>query len=335
MKRLRSLLIAVLLIISIVFCSFSVCAESIDYKLKELGMTISISDTMTVKSGVGSDLPQNIYLEATNADRTLKLSISMIKDANTKKVDTFQGKSSAFLDEYKSSMEALGFSEGKDATYGDVPFLDFSQKTSTESGADIYSRHSITFINGMSVSIVSESAGDNFTSDELALIKASLESISFDTVVQQKKVETKKTAKSWILGIFLVLAAAGAVVFVVYKKKQANKRKALLRERSKKTDYDIFKTTDYSDAPAQNRISGYKTSADFFDKHFDAPSKKEAQKQSSKVSAMNTPAEKTSAFTRIGYFAKNLGREINKAKNKSKKSKQNRKAVDYDIFSEK
>lgn len=336
MKKLRNTLLSILSVICIILSLTSVSAQSTGYYLEDLGMSLDISDSLTVKTNDNSTLQKGHYLEATNEDGTLKISITMEKNETTEKVDSFADKSSTFLDEYKFSLQSEGLSEIKDATYGSVPFLDYKQTTKSESGSETFELHSITCIGGMSIAIVSESAGDNFTSDELAIIKSALESISFDTVETQQKETARKTTKKWIITVLLVITAAALLTFVFMYLKKAKKKKAFLSQHKENRNYDVLRGAELSYRKTeQKNLGGYKTSSDFFDEHFDNQTE-----QNTRVSTQinDVPAKKkTSPIKRMGYFAKNLSREINKSKAKSKnsKTKKKRKAEDFDIFSEK
>ena len=335
MKKLRLLLISVLCILTAFACSLTASAKAVEYYLEDLGMTISISDSMSVKvKGPESDLPKEKYLEATSKDKGLKISITMDTNETSKKIGSLADQPSEVIDKIKENLENEGLSESKEATYGDVTFFDFSKKEVDVAGNDIYTLQSITYINGMSVAIVSQSNDKNFTSDEISIIKESLESIRFDSVEQAQKENTAKTVKTWVIVILAILltAGAGVLIFTFVKKKKS--RSAFESQKSKKTDYDVFKSS--TPTTQQGQIGGYKTSTDYFDNHFD---KAPAQRKKPTVTD-NTPAKKTGAVTRIGYFAKNLSREISKAKAKQNKSKNSKsktkakpKAVDYDIFS--
>jgi len=337
MKKFRNTLLVILSVISILLSYISVSAEDTEYYLKDLGMSLNISDTLTVKTAENSTLPKGYYLEATNEDSTLRISIAMEKNEITEKVDSFANQSSTYLDELKFSLQNEGLSEVKDATYGSVPFLDYKQTTTSESGAETFELHSITCIGGMSIAIASESIGDNFTSDELAVIKSALESISFDSIKTEQKETAKKTTKKWILSILLIALAGGLGVFVFLYFKKAKKKKAFLAQHKENRNYDVLRGAELSHRKAeQNNLGGYKTSADFFDEHFDNTPDQNIQ-QNSIPATENTPKKKASPLTRMGYFAKNLSREINKSKAKGKKSKskKKRKAEDFDIFSTK
>lgn len=334
MKKLRTALISIISLILILLCSFSAFAESKEYYLKDLGMSLYISDTLNVKTTENADLPKGYYFEATNEDSSLRISIAMEKNEITEKVDSFANQSSSYLEEYKVSLEDKGLSEVKDATYGSVPFLDYKQTTKNSAGTDTFELHSITCINGMSIAIVSESAGDNFTSDELALIKGTLESIRFDSVKIQQQQEAKKNTKAWIISILLIVLCGSAIVFIFITVKKNRRRKAAISQQKKNRNFDVLRGAEISQQKADNNnLGGYKSSSDFFDEHFDINSN-ENQQSENISSTKSEDKKKTSPLTRMGYFAKNLSREINKSKSKSKKSKskKKRKAEDFDIF---
>ena len=105
MKKLRLTFISVISLILILLGSVSVSAKNNEYYLKELGMTIEISDTLSVKTRESSDLPKGTYLEAANDDKSMTLVIEMDKNENSKEVDSFANQSSAYLEKYKANLE--------------------------------------------------------------------------------------------------------------------------------------------------------------------------------------------------------------------------------------
>lgn len=343
MKTLRLAFLLIICLLTAFSFAVTVSADSIEYNIDELKMSISIPDTMAVKTRENTaDMKEGIYLEAVNPESSLIISVSMVQDAETQKADTFVDKPYSVLEEYKEQMENLGFSEGKDGNYGGVPFLDFSQKTTSESGLDIYTRHSITLINGMSISIVSQSPGDNFTSDELGVIKACLDSIRFDTKVPVSAGSVIGKVILWIVIILVILGVSLLLISYYMGKKNAQKKRALALERNKNADYDVLKKADAQTAKKDKTgLGGYKTSADYFESGFDASGN---TSESSPASSLYSPSkteiavkETKTAVTHMGYFFRNLKRELGKNKGFDKKSskKGKAKAVDYDIFSEK
>ncbi|MBQ4569915.1 MAG: hypothetical protein IJA62_07705 [Ruminococcus sp.] len=342
MKKLRTALILILCLFTAFSCAFSVSAESIKYKIEDLKMSIDLPDTMTVKTKENTqDMKEGIYLEAVEPESSLIISVSMIQDAETIKVDTFVDKPYSVLEDYKEQMENLGFSEGKDGNYGGVPFLDFSQKTTSESGLDIYTRHSTTLINGMSISIVSQSPGDNFTSDELSTIKACLDSIRFDTQSTPSAGSVIGKVVLWIVVILLILGILLLLLSYYMGKRNAQRKRDLAQERKKNADYDVLKKADIRSKQEASGLGGYKSSSDFFESGFDAEGKATA---TTSAPTTHSPSktelavkETKTAVTHMGYFFSNLKKEFknNRSNKKSKGKKQGRKAVDYDIFNEK
>lgn len=331
MKKIRLLIISLLCILTAFACSISVSAEAIEYYLEDLGMSISISDSMNVKvKGPESDLPKEKYLEATSADKNLTFTISMETSEDTKKITSLADQPTDVIDEIKSTFVSGGLSEGKDETYGDALFLNFTQEEE-----NISARYSVTYINGMAITIVSQAKNNTFSNDDLALIKGSLESIRFDSIEQIKQENTENAIKIWIIVIISILLTAGAVIFIVSLVKKNKARKSFESHSRKKADYDVFKS--HTPSTQNKQIGGYKTSTDYFDNHFD---KAPVRKKEPHPHTPNNQQKKTSAVTRMGYFAKNLQKELkksnsanNKAKRHGAKGKAKRTAVDYDIFS--
>ena len=333
MKKMRSALSLALCIILAIICVVQVFAENISYKLDDLGMSISIPDSMTVTTRSDSDTSNEAYLQAKSADGSLIISVFMEPASS---VQTFVGLSKSTLDDIKDKFNEEGFTAGKVVTYGDVPFLDFS-RNDTDTNKVNYIKQSLTVIDSMEISVISQSAEDYFSDDELNLITGCLNSIRFDSIQKQQKIEAKETAKSRILFVVLILIVAAIIIGVLVLRKKLAKKKALgLIQNKSSYPYEVKRSRSADENSRQSQIGGYKTSTDFFDEYFDntpTPAKGAEQTQ-------QTEKKKTGAITRLGYFAKNLGREINKSKNKnkapkSKNKKQKNKAVDYDIFSDK
>lgn len=335
MKKMRFALSFILCIIIVLSCSFS--AFSAEYTLSDLGMSVDIPDTMTVITR--SDLStadSTCYLQATTQDASLKISIFMVPTDKNAEIQTFEGLSNSALNEIKYKIEYEGFSAGTIGNYGSVPFLDFSRKDTDAAGVDTFIKQSITVINSKQISIISESSGDNFTSDELELIKGCLQSIEFESIVKEEVAQKKSNVRKWLIAIFLIGILTFLGVFYGLKYKRIKDRKELLKAQQKDSNYDVLKRADAKrNAASQNQIGGYKSSTDYFDKAFFEKSE-EAQ---SPFVQCESPAtgnkQKPTALKRMGYFAKNLKREVKKNKARKSTGKGKRKAVDYDIFNEK
>lgn len=349
MKFMRYTLTLILCLLMTLSCVLTVSAENIKYDLKDLKMTISVPDSMAVKTRDNStDLADTIYLEATTADTTLTISVAMIKNEKTQEIYSFENMPYSTLEEYKEQMlQNDGYIECKTGEYGGVPFLDFSQKYLTEAGVEIYGKQSVTLVNGMSISITSQKPSESFTSSELNLIKGCLDSIKFDYVKSTDKSVGFWGVFLWIAVIILVLVIAFLVFSYYMGKRSADKKREALRERKRKADFDVLSNAESAKAhQASGMVSGYKTSADYFDTDFDrAESTRKAPAQPAEPTAP-TSAQKAvrntkKAFTHVGYFLSNMKREINKSKKaKNRKAgrpsaKKRTKSRDYDVFSDK
>lgn len=325
----------ILCIIIVLSCSFS--AFSAEYSLSDMGMSIDIPDSMTVSTHSElTSVDTTCYLQATTQDASLKISVFMVPTDKNAEIQTFVGLSNTALNDIKYQIEYEGFSAGTIGNYGNVPFLDFSRKDTDAAGVDTYIKQSITVIDSKKISIISESSGDNFTSEELELIRASLQSIEFESVVRQEKEQKTGTIRKWLIAIFLIGIVTFLGVFYGLKYKKIKARRELIKAQQKSADYDVLKRADAKNkAENQAQIGGYKTSADYFDKAFSEKEKKVSTEPAQKNSPSSPEKQKPTAIKRIGYFAKNLKREVKKSKAKKSADKGKRKAVDYDIFSEK
>lgn len=355
MKKLRRALALVLCILLTVFCAVTVSADSVSYRIKELNMSIKIPDTLTVYTRENTEnMAESIYLEATNADSSLTITVSMIENEKTKEIYSFENLSSSALEDYKDQMlEIDGYLSCNTGSYGSVPFLDFDQKFTTDNGGVIYGKQSVTLVSGMTISISSQSPGDSFTSDELGLIKGCLESIKFHSL--NTSAPSKVSFWSvflWILGVVLILGIAFLVLSFYMGRRSTQKKQEARREKRKKESYDVLKQADQSRRrrSGDGNVSGYKTSSDYFDSDFDGETSR-SHTADPAVSASDSRATQTAekavrsthkAFTHMGYFFKNLKREINQSqKNKKKNPKKSKKTQnrrrqsrDYDVFSD-
>lgn len=344
MKKLRLALITILCLLSVFSFSSVVSADEVKFYIEPLKMTIRIPDSMAVKTKDNStDLEEHIYLEAMNQDNTLKIAVSMISDENTLQAQSFTDMPSSAIREYKENIEADGYSAGADGNYGGIPFLDFSKKTTSDTNVDVYVRQSITIVNGMGISVISYSLGDNFTSDELSLIKNCLESIRFDNLGAAEKKVTFWGVVLWIF-IILIIIVIGFILLSFYMgKRNAERKRAIKEEKHKKANYDVLKDADMRNKKRENSVGGYKTSADYFDSDFDSADIVSTDSSGLTPKAVPTTAQKAvkntkTTVTHMGYFFKNLKKEMDKNKaSKGKKTSKKGKAKvrDYDIFSDK
>ena len=346
MKKLRFALITILCLLSVFSFSLSVSADEVKFYIEPLKMTVRIPDSLTVKTKENStDLEEHIYLEAINSDDTLKISVSMFSDENTQQAQSFMDMPASAIREYKENIEADGYSAGADGNYGGVPFLDFSKKAKSDANIDVYVRQSITIVNGMCISVISYSTGDNFTSDELELIKGCLESIRFDNLGVAEKKVTFWGVVLWLFIIIIILAVAFIALSFYMGKRNAERKRRIKEEKNKKANYDVLRNADINNKKkeAAQKLGGYKTSADYFDSDFDSSASVYTDSSGLAPKAAPSTAEKAvrstkDTVTHMGYFFKNLKKEINKNKaaNGKKSSKKGKARVrDYDIFNEK
>lgn len=346
MKKLRLALITILCLLSVFSFSLSVSADEVKFYIEPLKMTIRIPDSLTVKTKDNStDLEEHIYLEAINSNNTLKIAVSMISDEKTLEAQSFTDMPSSAIREYKENIEADGYSAGADGNYGGVPFLDFSKKTKSDADIDVYVRQSITIVNGMGISVISYSLGDNFTSDELSLIKGCLESIRFDNLGVAEKKVTFRGILLWLFIIIVIIAVVFILLSFYMGKRNAQRKRAMKEKNRKKADYDVLKNADIADKKKEiaQKLGGYKSSSDYFDNDFDSADiistdSSELAPKLAPSAAQKAVKNTKNTVTHMGYFFKNLKREMKKSKaskgkNSSKKGKA--KVRDYDIFNEK
>ncbi len=328
--------------------AFSVSADSLSYDLKDLKMSIDIPDTMTVYTRENStSLQEDIYLEAFDSTGGLTITVSMIQNDKTQEIYSFSNMSASAIEEYKNQLlENEAYIECTKGTYGNVTFLDFSQKYTTDQGITLYGKQSVTLINGMNISVTSQSVGDSFTSEELTMIKGCLESIHFNQIKTDNSKTGFWTVLVWITVILVLLFVGFLALSYFMGKRSADKKRAVKMEQKRKADYDVLSRAEAQKKPTppQGTIGGYKSSSDYFESDFDLPvAKTEEKAVSEPTPATSTPVEKavrttSKAFTHLGYFFQNLRREIkgnSTSKGNSKGKSKKPKSRDYDVFRDK
>lgn len=320
-----------------VFGAFSVCAQSTTYYIEELGMYMDIPDNMDVRTKKNTTkLSAEIYLEAvsSNADNGLAVRVWMQKNEKTQEFFNLSLLSQSALEAYRNNL--LSNPEYSDCTtgeYGGVLFLDFSA-TDTVGETVVYGRESQTIVNGMCIGIMSTSDSDPLTSAELDIIKNMLESIRFEEILSNKAGIGFWQIFIPILIVIVILVAGFFVLSYFMGKKSREEKMRRKKARERKGDYDVLSRAENS--PRQNRVSGYKSSSDFFDDAFEGKSSPATSQ--SRTEAVRRKSSET--LKSSGNFFKNLKRELSKSKNK--KGKKQRKPVpkkrineDFDIFNDK
>ncbi len=346
LKRFSVLTIALILTLT---CTFAVFAESVKYYIPDLGLSISFPSEMSVVTSEteGASLPQNTYLEAKTASSQLLIHILMEKAETQKDIYT-----SADLEVVRDELlEDDIFTGSREATYGGVDFLDFTEKQYI--GETVYyGRMSITLIDGKKIYIHSQSAGDDFTSEELNLINTALNSLEFDIVRTTQLKEAGSTALGWIIAILIIIVLIVLVAAYLLGSKQKKERQLKNRERRRQRNaqYDVLETAEES---RRQGISGYRSSRDYFEQDFEKaevrPQRQVEVQQEEKKSPLlpvigffKTLIEGFKIlFTRLGYFFTNLSRSGKKGKKNAKKSKKRSRQVrrgaskEYDVFKDK
>lgn len=350
-RRISALAIALILSLTCVFTAF---AESVKYYISDLGLSIYFPSEMSVvtKDTEGAALPQNVYLEAKTANSELLIQIFMEKAETHKDIYT-----SSDLEVVREELlEDDIFTGSREATYGGVDFLDFTEKQYI-GNVVYYGRMSITLISGMKIYIHSQSAGDDFTSDELNLINTSLNSIEFDIVRSTQLKEAGSTVLGWVIAIavILILIMLIAAYLLGRKQKKERIRKSRDRRRARNAEYDVLESAEENlrRQSQPGTVSGYKSSRDYFEQDFEnietKPRKERGTQKSEKkspllgvISFLKTLAEGLKIlFTRIGYFFKNLSRSAKKGKKNSKRAKKRSRQArrgaskEYDVFRDK
>lgn len=363
MKKIRIALLAVLSVLMTVICCFTAFAEGHEYHLKDLGLSINFPDNMSVATRYDENTALNgdTYLEAKSSDNSLGITVSMLQNEKTQEIYSFSELSYSAMEEYKAEM--LKNEQNLDCTdgnYGGVKFLDFSQKYKTSQGEDVYGMQSVALVNGKYIFITSQSTGDSFTSSELKLIKGCLESIRFDHISSSDDGQKAVATVIWIIVILVILALCFVAFSFYMGRKSKNDKNRRRIEEKKRSDYDVLRNADELDRRANRNggIRGYKTSGDYFENGYDTAGKASSVRE--QASAKSKGSDKGSpntfilglkaigrviaeAFVHVGYFFKNLSREIKHSKSKkntkqkksSKRSdKRYKKSKDYDVFSD-
>lgn len=364
MKRIRITILAILSVLVTVMCCFTAFAEDHTYRLKDLGLSINFPDEMSVvtRYDENSALTGDTYLEAKASDNSLNITVSMLQNEKTQEIYSFSELSYSAMEEYKAEMLKNEQNlECTDGNYGSVKFLDFSQKYTTSQGEVVYGMQSVALVNGKYIFITSQSVGDSFTSSELKLIKSCLESIRFDHIGSSDDGQKAVTAVVWIIVIIVILALCFVAFSFYMGRKSKNDKKRKRIEEKKRSDYDVLKNADELDRKAERKsgIRGYKTSGDYFENGYDTADKTSSVKHQTPANEKNSDKGSANtfflglkaigrviaeAFAHVGYFFKNLSREIkrNKSKKNSKRKKSSskrsgkryNKSKDYDVFSD-
>ncbi len=336
MKYIRRISSAILCLLLCALFVISASAESVSYTIDELGMTLSLPSEMvvTTKKSDSGKLGVNTYLEAKIPDDNFSITITMIQDENTTSIGEISSLSTSALTDFKERLEAAEAQENslteeiRSAQYNGNLYIDFSQKQYLENDLISYIRQSMTIKNGMGIYITSVSMGDDFTTEELSIIRACLSSVSFETIKSPSKTSFL-TVLLWILAVILILVLAffGFVLFM--RAKNQKRRKALNEQRGSGKDYRAPRRSS-----SGGTVGGFKTSSDYFLEGFDR--EEEIPDNSEKKSSAAPRKNKEGVLKRTGYFFKNLSREIKK-NNKRKSSKSSKKSPrpqskDYDVF---
>lgn len=338
MKFTRRITTAFVCLMLCVLCAFSAFAEGNTYTIDPVGMTIELPSSMSVTTKSSGSLSENTYLEAKIPETDFSITITMITDESTQSIGELSNLSSASLSDFKERLEDAEASENslteeiRSATYNENLYIDFSQKQYLENDVISYIRQSMTIKGGTGIYITSVSVGDDFTSEELSIIRNCLESVSFDAVKGAKKT-SPWTVILWILVIILLLAM-GFFGFVFYMRYKSKKRRKALSDKSlSRGDYRAPRKTSKS-----GTVGGFKTSSDYFLRGYDTPDESIKEIKPSRASGNSHPQKaknKESALKRTGYFFKNLSREIQKSKKaKTSKNQPRPKSKDYDVFSD-
>ncbi len=351
MKTLRRISALAIALILALCCVVSVFAESVKYYISDLGMSISFPSEMSVvtRDTEGKTLPENTYLEAKSPDSQLVIHIFMEKAETEKDIYT-----SADLEVVREELLADDiFTGSRKASYGGIDFLDFTEKQYI-GDVTYYGRMSLTLVSSMKIYIHSQSAGDDFTSDELNLINSSLSSIEFDIVRTNQLKQAGSTALGWIIAIIIILLLIMLVAAYLLGRKQKKEKflKSRNRRRQRDANYDVLDAEDFYPRPKGEigTVSGYSSSRDYFEQGFDETESKPREEKSIQKSEKASPLFAVVAFfktlteglkllfTHLGYFFKNLTRSSKNSKKNAKKSKkrsrQTRRGAsrEYDVF---
>ena len=337
MKLIRRISLAFLCLLLTALCAFSAFSESVSYTIDDLGITLSLPSEMSVTQKSSGSLASSTYLEAKTSDDDFSITVTMISDENTKSIGELSNLSSTALSEFKDSLEAAEASENslteeiRSADYNGNLYIDMSQKQYLENDIISYIRQSMTIKNGMGIYITSVSVGDDFSSEELSIIRGCLESVSFEEIKGGGKSTTVWTVLIWILVIILILVLCFFGFVFYMRMRNAKRRKALRDDSLRKGDYRSHHTSSKS-----GTVGGYKTSADYFLRGYDTVEEKSDDTfESQRKPAPQKGKKKESVLTKTGYFFKNLSREIkksNKRKASSSKKQVRIQSKDYDVF---
>ena len=249
-KRLRRMSASVLMLLILFGAMLTASALDDTYRFDDLGMSVKISKNYYV---ITRETPQDdpvfetlklsysetlrtfeeadIYLRAFDPEGTLRISMTVRSDENSRSVNNYSELSDA---QRKGILDALlgetGVTSAVEVKRGNYIFFDTSRETQLDS-EPLYVNQCNTIVNGLQIDLSLQKSAELIRADEAKVLTAIASSMEFDTV---------KTASSgpvfdwWRLLLWVgILAGLTAALSAIYKH-QNNVRRRQLEERRRK-----------------------------------------------------------------------------------------------------
>ncbi|MGN1051372.1 MAG: hypothetical protein ACI4QE_03630 [Acutalibacteraceae bacterium] len=215
------------------------------YRLSDLSLSLNLPKTMTVitretestdkffkskgnsyKKTMSEFEENDIYLKGYSRDNTQILTVTMTKDEDSQSVFNYSNLTEEQLDQVKSV-----FLEDKHCqsctidNYDEVIYFDLILKDGTKKNPTYFAQ-SNTVVNGMNINITLQSLDGEISDSDRTMMQNVLGGAKFAIVDTNSKNNDMGTF-IWVIIIVVALcAAAGTVLFMIYKKRQEMALKA-------------------------------------------------------------------------------------------------------------
>lgn len=188
----------------------------------------------------------DIYLQALNSERNIKISITMTQDQNSMSIISYNNVSSDDLDQVIASYETDGiYTGGEVKKHSGFTCVDFDlQRISESDGKTLYGKMVNSVINGMNMNFTIQKESEQLTAEEEKVLTNMVNNMSFDEIITKEG-----PAFDW-WRVLLWTVIMGAIIFVIFKvyskhteaKKKQQKNSRRRRRNTSSSDYsDLLK----------------------------------------------------------------------------------------------
>ena len=252
-RRIR-IVISLLLVLSLLMISvFSVSAIDNKYYLSDLKMTVRIPNqyyTVTRDSdrddenfkALGLDYDEtmtafyaaNIYLQAQNEGKNIKISVVMTQDDNSKAVMSYNKLKDDELQQVINTYQEGGvYKDGTITKHNGFKCLDFKFERDNDD-KKIYGSMVNTVINGMNLNFTIQKDNEDLLPDEEKVLTNMVNTMSFDKIIDNGG----PSFEWWRVLIWIVTMAV--IIFIIYfvyhRVEQSKKRQRNMRKRTRRSD---------------------------------------------------------------------------------------------------